>query len=69
MAPSLASRRRLWWAAEPAELWKKRLLPLEDTDPIPYRRQNGGDYEIPSARLREGLETPGRSGFGLHIDA
>ncbi|WP_318202705.1 NAD(P)H-dependent oxidoreductase [Streptomyces sp. SCL15-4] len=52
--------------ADAAEQWKKRLLTLEDTDPIPYRRQNDGDYEMPSLRLREGLEIPGRSGFGLH---
>ncbi|WP_040783168.1 NAD(P)H-dependent oxidoreductase [Nocardia pneumoniae] len=55
--------------ADATELWKKRLLALEDTDPIPYRSQNGGDYEIPAARLREGLEKPGRSGFGLHVYA
>ncbi|MEU2439079.1 NAD(P)H-dependent oxidoreductase [Streptomyces rubradiris] len=52
--------------ADAAERWKKRLLTLEDTDPIPYRRQNHGDYEMPSMRLREGLELPGRTGFGLH---
>ncbi|MGK5555681.1 NAD(P)H-dependent oxidoreductase [Actinomadura kijaniata] len=55
--------------ADAAEQWRKRLLTLEDTDPIPYRRQNGGDYEMPSVRLREGLEVPGRSGFGLHLHA
>ncbi|MCL3994273.1 NAD(P)H-dependent oxidoreductase [Streptomyces lavenduligriseus] len=53
--------------ADAAEQWKKRLLTLEDTDPIPYRPQNHGDYEMPSMRLREGLELPGRTGFGLHI--
>ncbi|WP_182845657.1 NAD(P)H-dependent oxidoreductase [Actinomadura kijaniata] len=53
--------------ADAAEQWRKRLLTLEDTDPIPYRRQNGGDYGMPSVRLREGLEAPGRSGFGLHL--
>ena len=55
--------------ADAAETWKKRLLTLEQTDPIPYRRQNDGDYEIPAARLREGLETPGRTGFSLHTHA
>ncbi|MEU8432808.1 NAD(P)H-dependent oxidoreductase [Streptomyces sp. NPDC029216] len=53
--------------ADAAEQWKERLLTLEDTDPVPYRSQNGGDYEIPAVRLREGLESPGRSGFGLHV--
>lgn len=32
-----------------------------------FRRQNFGDYEIPSLRLKEGLEVPGRKGFGLHV--
>lgn len=35
--------------------------------PIAYRRQNGGDYEIPSCELRPGLEAEGVSGFGLHV--
>ncbi|WP_433562972.1 NAD(P)H-dependent oxidoreductase [Nocardia sp. CA-151230] len=51
------------------DLWKECLLDLPHTDPIPYRTQNGGDYEIPAARLRPGLEAPGRTGFGLHIHA
>ncbi|WP_067477790.1 NAD(P)H-dependent oxidoreductase [Nocardia amamiensis] len=55
--------------ADATELWQERLLTLEDTDPIPYRSQNGGDYEIPAARLRAGLEAPGRTGFGLHVHA
>ncbi|MFR9788220.1 NAD(P)H-dependent oxidoreductase [Streptomyces sp. MB22_4] len=53
--------------ADAAERWRKRLLTLEETEPVPYRTQNGGDYEIPAARLREGLEAPGRSGFALHV--
>jgi NAD(P)H dehydrogenase (quinone) len=24
-------------------------------------------YEIPSLHLKEGLEVPGRTGFGLHV--
>ncbi|GAA2424616.1 hypothetical protein GCM10010421_08980 [Streptomyces glaucus] len=47
--------------------WKQRLLTLESTDPIPFRRQNFGDYEIPSLQLKEGLEPAGRTGFGLHV--
>ncbi|MBK3564322.1 MULTISPECIES: NAD(P)H-dependent oxidoreductase [unclassified Streptomyces] len=50
-----------------AKAWQERLLTLETTEPIPFRRQNFGDYEIPSLRLKEGLEVPGRKGFGLHV--
>ncbi|MFI6407119.1 NAD(P)H-dependent oxidoreductase [Streptomyces sp. NPDC050548] len=50
-----------------AKAWQERLLSLETTEPIPFRRQNFGDYEIPSLRLKEGLEAPGRKGFGLHV--
>ena len=49
------------------ESWEKRLLTLESTEPIPFRRQNFGDYEMPALHLKEGLEPPGRSGFGLHV--
>jgi NAD(P)H dehydrogenase (quinone) len=34
--------------------------------PIPYRRQNAGDYELPSLRLKAGLEAGGTRGFALH---
>ncbi|MFJ5228404.1 NAD(P)H-dependent oxidoreductase [Kitasatospora sp. NPDC088391] len=47
--------------------WRERLLTLESTEPIAFRRQNFGDYEIPSLHLREGLEPAGRTGFGLHV--
>ncbi len=50
-----------------AKAWRERLLTLETTEPIPYRRQNFGDYEIPSLQLKEGLEPAGRTGFGLHV--
>ncbi|MBX7267715.1 NAD(P)H-dependent oxidoreductase [Micromonospora sp. Llam7] len=50
-----------------AKVWQERLLSLETTEPIAFRRQNFGDYEIPSLRLKEGLEMPGRKGFGLHV--
>ena len=43
------------------------MLTLETTAPIAFRRQNLGDYEIPSLRLKEGLEAPGRRGFTLHV--
>ncbi len=45
-----------------------RMRALTTTRPIPYRRQNGGDYLIPSCRLRPELGDPG-VGFGLHLDA
>ncbi|MDX3385872.1 NAD(P)H-dependent oxidoreductase [Streptomyces niveiscabiei] len=50
-----------------AKAWEERLLTLESTEPIAFRRQNFGDYEIPSLRLKEGLEPAGRTGFGLHV--
>ncbi|NKY49488.1 NAD(P)H-dependent oxidoreductase [Nocardia vermiculata] len=50
-----------------AKAWQQRLHTLETTEPIPFRKQNFGDYEIPSLQLKEGLEPLGRSGFGLHV--
>lgn len=50
-----------------AKAWEQRLLTLESTEPVAFRRQNFGDYEIPSLLLREGLEPAGRTGFGLHV--
>ncbi len=50
-----------------AKAWKQRLLTLDSTEPIPFRQQNSGDYEIPSLRLKEGVELAGRTGFGLHL--
>ncbi|AUG82118.1 NAD(P)H dehydrogenase [Kitasatospora sp. MMS16-BH015] len=50
-----------------AKAWQERLLTLETTEPIAYRRQNFGEYEIPALTLKEGLESTGRSGFGLHV--
>ncbi|WP_030220878.1 NAD(P)H-dependent oxidoreductase [Streptomyces bikiniensis] len=50
-----------------AKAWEQRLLTLESTEPIPFRRQNSGDYELPSLHLKEGLEPAGRTGFGLHV--
>jgi NAD(P)H dehydrogenase (quinone) len=50
-----------------AKAWEQRLLTLESTKSIGFRRQNFGDYEIPSLHLKEGLEAAGRSGFGLHV--
>ena len=44
----------------------KRLDTLFSTPPLPFRRQNGGDYAIPELGLRPDL-APGRSGFGIHL--
>ncbi|WLB23960.1 NAD(P)H-dependent oxidoreductase [Bradyrhizobium japonicum] len=51
-----------------AEGLRERMRTLATTAPIPYRRQNGGDYLIPSMQLRAGLEASGTSGFALHLD-
>ncbi|KAF6835616.1 hypothetical protein CMUS01_05704 [Colletotrichum musicola] len=50
-----------------AEELRGRLRSLDATEPIAYRKQNGGDYEIPTLMLKPGLEDPGASGFSLHI--
>ncbi|TDU83543.1 NAD(P)H dehydrogenase (quinone) [Kribbella voronezhensis] len=52
-----------------AKAWTERLLSLETTDPIPFRPQNFGDYEIPSLQLKPNLELPGRGSFDLHVRA
>src|SRR3954467_8310813 len=46
---------------------RERMRTLAVTQPIPYRRQNGGDYLIPSMMLRPELEDPGATGFALHV--
>ncbi|NEW56112.1 NAD(P)H-dependent oxidoreductase [Nocardia cyriacigeorgica] len=50
-----------------AKAWEQRLRTLESTEPIAFRRQNFGDYEIPSLQLKPGVEPAGRTGFGLHV--
>ena len=50
-----------------AEGLRARMRALATTPPLPYRRQNGGDYLIPTMQLRRGLEDPGASGFALHL--
>ncbi len=49
----------------------KRLDNLWIDPPIPYRKQNGGDYEIPALTLKPGLEKQGpdrnlQGSFRLH---
>ncbi|MFR0690550.1 NAD(P)H-dependent oxidoreductase [Enterobacterales bacterium AE_CKDN230030158-1A_HGKHYDSX7] len=43
----------------------ERLDTLQSTAPIPFRRQNGGDYEIPALTLRGDLN-PNATGFAAH---
>lgn len=43
----------------------QRLDTLAETPPIPFRRQNHGDYLIPSLTLHPDL-APGERGFALH---
>ena len=52
-----------------AERLRERMRTLATTTPIPYRRQNGGDYVIPSLQLRPCLGDPSATGFALHLDA
>ncbi len=54
-------------AFEPlAESLRERMRMITTTAPVPYRRQNGGDYLIPTMELRPGLGDPGARGFALH---
>lgn len=46
---------------------RERMRTLFLRAPIPYRRQNDGDYLIPSMELKPGLGEPMTSGFGLHL--
>lgn len=45
---------------------RRRLDALFETKPIPYRTQNGGDYDIPSMELKLGLSA-GRHGLDIHF--
>lgn len=45
-----------------------RMRDLFTTAPIPFRRQNGGDYVLPSLELRPDLAPAGVSGFALHLE-
>jgi NAD(P)H dehydrogenase (quinone) len=54
-----------------AEQFRQRLTTAFTTDPLPYRSESGGDYTALThpggSELAPGLETPGTSGFGLHL--
>ncbi|KFG96855.1 NAD(P)H dehydrogenase [Burkholderia paludis] len=43
----------------------RRLDALWTAQPIPFRRQNAGDYEIPALTLKDGI-APGEVGFAAH---
>ncbi|KAJ4315920.1 hypothetical protein N0V84_008127 [Fusarium piperis] len=45
---------------------RQRMQNLFTARPIAYRRQNGGDYEIPALTLKPELEDPNTAGFSLH---
>lgn len=45
----------------------RRLDTLWSAGPLPFRRQNGGDYAIPALTLREEI-APGERGFAVHLD-
>ncbi|KAM5358418.1 hypothetical protein ACJZ2D_015297 [Fusarium nematophilum] len=49
-----------------ADELRQRLRTLSTAKPIGYRRQNGGDYEIPTLVLKPGLEDASTAGFSLH---
>jgi NAD(P)H dehydrogenase (quinone) len=44
----------------------QRLDTLWQAEPLPFRRQNAGDYTIPALTLRPDI-VPGESGFGVHV--
>jgi NAD(P)H dehydrogenase (quinone) len=52
-----------------AEALRARMRSLPSIEPIPFRRQNGGDSLIPSLQLRPDLDAPDMSGFSLRIRA
>lgn len=45
----------------------QRLDALWTTPPIPFRKQNGGQYSIPDLTLEPDIE-PGKSGIGIHVE-
>lgn len=51
-----------------AERLRERMRSIPTTPPLPYRRQNDGDYLIPGMQLRPGLGDREATGFALHLD-
>lgn len=52
---------------EEAARLRERMKILATEAPIPYRKQNFGDYRIPQMELHDGLEQPGDTSFTLHL--
>jgi len=50
-----------------SDMLHNRMRALFIEEPIPYRRQNAGDYAIPSMELREEFATPALTGFAAHL--
>ncbi|OHX12325.1 hypothetical protein [Chromobacterium sphagni] len=48
-------------------IWRRRLAGLFDETPIPFRRQNGGDY--PDGHQLALQVAPGQTGLRAHVDA
>ncbi|MFL9828097.1 NAD(P)H-dependent oxidoreductase [Rhodoplanes sp. SY1] len=46
---------------------RERMRTIATTPPIRFRRQNGGDYLIPTCELRPEIGAPGAHGFALHV--
>lgn len=46
----------------------RRLDDLWTTPPIPFRRQNAGEYAIPALTLKDDI-APGQAGFAVHLAA
>jgi NAD(P)H dehydrogenase (quinone) len=51
-----------------ADRLRERMRTLFTAETIPYRRQNHGDYLIPSMQLRPGLGEADARGFALHVE-
>jgi NAD(P)H dehydrogenase (quinone) len=52
-----------------ADRLRERMRTLAITRPIPYRRQNDGDYLIPTMELRPRLGDAANQGFRLHVQS
>lgn len=46
---------------------RQRMRELSTTDPIAFRPQNGGEYELPILTLKPEVEAATQSGFSVHI--
>ncbi|CCH59945.1 hypothetical protein TBLA_0C01300 [Henningerozyma blattae CBS 6284] len=51
-----------------ADKLRNYLDDLETKKRIPYRIQNGGDYNLLELTLKEGTESPGQTGLNIHLD-